>query len=159
MNQKYTRLNQQRILTLHPLIREKVRQFLSLAKENGIDLLITSAFRSFQEQEKIYQQGRTLPGPIVSWAKPGTSYHNYGLAIDVVPIVNNQAIWGSNEIWNSIGRLGKSLGFTWGGDWTKKPDRPHFQMELGYKIADLLTLHRNKKYQDGFLVLNLRNKN
>lgn len=92
MNQKYTRLNQQRILTLHPLIREKVRQFLSLAKENGIDLLITSAFRSFQEQEKIYQQGRTLPGPVVSWAKPGTSYHNYGLAIDVVPIVNNQAI-------------------------------------------------------------------
>lgn len=66
MNQRYTRLNQQRILTLHPFIRDKVRQFLSLAKESGIDLLITSGMRTFQEQEKIYQQGRTLPGPIVS---------------------------------------------------------------------------------------------
>jgi peptidoglycan L-alanyl-D-glutamate endopeptidase CwlK len=153
MNQRYTRLNQQRILTLHPFIRDKVRQFLSLAKESGIDLLITSGMRTFQEQEKIYQQGRTLPGPIVSWAKPGTSYHNYGLAIDVVPIVNGQAIWGSTNTWNRLGALGKSLGFTWGGDWKRKPDRPHFQLELGYKIADLLALHQAKKYQNGFLIL------
>jgi peptidoglycan LD-endopeptidase CwlK len=152
MNQRYHQLNQQRILTLHPFIREKVRQFLSLARENGIDLLITSALRTFQEQERIYQQGRTLPGPIVSWAKPGTSYHNYGLAIDVVPIVNNKAIWGSTA-WETIGRLGKSLGFTWGGDWASKPDKPHFQMELGYKVAELLALHKAKRYENGFLIL------
>ena len=44
---------------------------------------ITSGVRSFQAQGKLYAQGRTEPGKIVTRAKPGMSLHNYGLAADL----------------------------------------------------------------------------
>jgi len=27
-----------------------------------------------------------------------------------------------------VGAIGKSVGLEWGGDWTRLPDRPHFQL-------------------------------
>jgi len=38
--------------------------------------------RSFEDQFRLYSQGRTVKGPIVTKAKPGLSFHNYGLASD-----------------------------------------------------------------------------
>lgn len=81
------------------------------------------------EQERIYNQGRTTPGPIVSDAPPGSSYHNYGLAFDIVPTAYvNLPNWNpGGPLWNRIGSIGKSLGLEWGGNWPK-PDEPHFQL-------------------------------
>lgn len=41
-----------------------------------------SGFRTVEEQAAIYAQGRTIPGRIVTKAKPLLSFHNYGLATD-----------------------------------------------------------------------------
>lgn len=81
------------------------------------------------EQEKIYAQGRTLPGGIVSDAKPGDSYHNWALAFDAVPVAYKALPnWNpTGPYWERIGAIGKNLGLTWGGDWSK-PDKPHFQL-------------------------------
>ena len=46
---------------------------------------VVAGFRSIAKETELYAQGRTTPGEIVTWAKPGTSAHGYGLAIDVVP--------------------------------------------------------------------------
>lgn len=120
---KHTNL---RIQQLQPQMKEKTIEFINRAEsELGIKLQVTSAFRSFEEQEKLYAQGRTLPGKIVTWAKPGESYHNLGLAIDVIEIKDGKALW-ENPNWSKIGELGESMGFTWGGRWKMK-DLPHFQ--------------------------------
>ena len=58
-------------------------------------------------------------------APAGQSAHNYGLAIDVAPIVNGQLDYNIN--WGEVGGLGESFGFEWGGRWSN-PDRPHFEM-------------------------------
>lgn len=44
---------------------------------------VTSGLRTMAAQAALYAQGRTMPGPIVTHAKPGDSAHNWGLAIDV----------------------------------------------------------------------------
>ena len=71
-----------RIDLLHPKLREEVRKIYSEILQSNLQIRITDTLRSFDEQAKLYAQGRTAPGKIVTKAKPGQSYHNYGLAVD-----------------------------------------------------------------------------
>lgn len=127
---------QNKIMLLHPLLRSKATEFIIKAKNLGYELRITSSLRTWAEQTKLYNQGRTTSGNIVTNAKAGESYHNYGLAFDVVPIENGQINWNSKN-WDKIGAIGKSVGFFWGGDFKTIIDKPHFQMTFG-KSTDYL---------------------
>lgn len=111
---------------LIPEIQPKAKELIELAKRAGIDILITSTFRTFQEQAELYSLGRTKPGKRVTNAKPGESFHNVRRAFDVVPIVLGKAVWDSGR-WEEIGKLGESLGFGWGGRFTRLKDSPHFE--------------------------------
>src|SRR6266850_5242559 len=89
---------------LRPEIRPMIDAFLADCVAAKIDLLVTCTLRSLIEQEALYAQGRTTPGRVVTNAKPGQSAHNFGLAIDVVPIVNGKPDWnGDHPIWQKIG--------------------------------------------------------
>lgn len=140
-----------RIMTLHPMIRDAARAFINKADEQGIKLRVTSAYRTHEQQEALYQQGRTKPGNIVTNAKPGQSFHNFGLAIDVVPIVNGVADW--NTDWSKIAAIGKSVGFEWGGDWISFKDKPHFQMSLGNTLAQLQSMYNSGLLNNGYVQL------
>lgn len=63
----------------------------------------------------------------VTWTL--NSMHVKGLAVDFVPEINGKVTWGAPlAVWQEMGRIGKSHGFTWGGDWREK-DFPHFQWD------------------------------
>jgi hypothetical protein len=145
-NKVWDIVSENKINTLHPKIRDKAKQLLNRAeKELGIKLRVTSGFRTYAEQNALYAQGRTTKGGIVTNAKGGQSNHNFGTALDVVPIVNGKADWkASAETWNKIGKLGKELGFDWGGDWKGLVDKPHFEMQFGNTLAQL-----RQKYESG----------
>lgn len=57
--------------------------------------------RLFEEQDALYAQGRTTPGPIVTAASGGLSFHNYGLASDwdyfpngvYTPLTSTDPLW------------------------------------------------------------------
>lgn len=140
-----------KIMQLHPQMRDKVRQFINNADQQGIKLRVTSGYRSWDEQAALYAQGRTAPGAIVTNAKPGDSYHNYGLAVDVVPIVNGVADWSTD--WNKIAGIGKPLGFVWGGEFTTITDKPHFEMHFGNTLASLKDKYNSGDLQDGYINL------
>jgi hypothetical protein len=144
-------ITSQRIATLHPLIISRVAEFINEADRLGIRLRITSAYRSFAEQDALFAQGRTQPGNIVTNACGGESIHNFGLAFDVVPMVNGQPDWNGN--WSFIGTLGKSFGFTWGGDWQTFPDRPHFEMDVGLSLTELRGRLNKSELVGGFVQL------
>lgn len=144
-------ISESRINTLHPKVREKARQFINKAEKQGIKLRITSAYRTWAEQTELYAQGRTKPGSIVTNAKAGESSHNFGTAIDVVPIVNGNADW--NTDWNKIAVIGKSLGFAWGGDWVSFKDKPHFEMNFGNTLAQLRIKYNSGQLSDGYVQL------
>src|SRR2546430_203087 len=109
---------------LHPEVRAMVDGFLADLTAAGIDYIVTCTRRSEAEQEALYAQGRTAPGPKVTNAKPGHSAHNYGFAIDIVPIVNGKPDWNATDpIWEQMGKLGQARGLQWFG----APDSPYIE--------------------------------
>lgn len=61
-------------------IAGNVRVMIKAARRDGVELKITSAHRSRQQQEVLYQKYLNGTGNLA--AKPGTSNHEGGLAID-----------------------------------------------------------------------------
>ncbi len=120
-------------------VAKRAVELLTVAQADGIELAITSGHRSNEEQARLYAQGRTAPGPIVTGAKPGTSWHNHRLAFDVAPLnAAGKPHWPNDlGLWERIGRHGESVGLSWGGRWTK-PDRPHFEYHPGLTIQDAI---------------------
>lgn len=132
--------------SLHPIVAEKSLELVEAAEEIGINILITDGFRSFKEQDIIYEQGRTAEGNIVTYAEGGESYHNYGLAIDfALQLDDGSVVWDIERDDNGSGRpdwfevadIGKELGFDWGGDWVRFKDYPHLEMTFGLSIREL----------------------
>ena len=124
---------------VHPAVKDKVLLLLKKAYDKGINVQISSGYRSNARQNALYAKGRTAPGNVVTNARAGQSVHNYGLAVDYFLVSNdgNDSIWTVNDDWKTVARLGKEMGFTWGGDWRSFPDFPHLDLSGGYGWRDL----------------------
>ncbi len=131
---------------LNPLVKERSNQLIQKAADKGIVVVITDGFRSFEDQDRLYETGRTIEGNIVTNAKGGESYHNYGLAIDfALETPSGDVVWdmkydrneNGKADWNEVVKIAKALGFQWGGDWENFKDYPHLEMDFGLTIADL----------------------
>lgn len=134
------------ITGLHPKVVEGEQLLVRKAARIGIDVVITHGYRSIEEQDQLFEQGRALAGNIVTNARGGESYHNYGLAIDfALRTPDGDIVWdmerddnGNGKAdWMEVVAIAKELGFTWGGDWTNFPDYPHLQMDFGLSINEL----------------------
>ncbi len=129
---------EKKLVGVHPLVATKARQLIERAYREGINVIITQGLRTVEEQNELYAQGRTKPGKIVTNAKGGYSYHNYGLAFDFAVLNDDGSVsWNVDEKWKRVGAIGKSLGLEWGGDWKDFKDYPHFQYTFGLSLADL----------------------
>jgi len=135
----------QRLEGLHPVVKQKAERLIEETYQAGVPILITQGFRTIEHQNKLYAQGRFgNPGPIVTNAKGGRSFHNYGLAIDFALLMPNgkDISWDTvrdgdkdgHRDWFEVAGIGKKLGFEWGGDWERFVDMPHFQMTFGLTI-------------------------
>jgi peptidoglycan L-alanyl-D-glutamate endopeptidase CwlK len=124
------------IHTLKPKLRKFGKQLIAKCKKDGIEIRITQTFRSREEQNALYAQGRTALGTLVTQIKGGFSFHNYGVAFDVCPIINGKPAWERLELFKQVGAIGEKLGLEWGGEWGGFRDFPHFQYTAGYSISD-----------------------
>lgn len=132
----WDKVTDERIATLDKRVQPFATRFINrVYTELGITLRVTQGRRSIVEQNGFYAQGRTKPGKIITNAKGGYSYHNFGLALDVVVIKNGQADW--TVLNKDIVRIAKEEGFEWGGDWKSFKDYPHFQMTFGQSLEQL----------------------
>ncbi|MDD3793830.1 MAG: M15 family metallopeptidase [Candidatus Gracilibacteria bacterium] len=146
-------ISEKRIMTLNPLIRDDVRDFLDVVyKDLKINLRVAQAMRTIDEQNNLYNQGRTSPGNIVTSVKGGDSYHNYGLAFDIVEIDKNGKVNYDFDR-NKVSKIGKEIGFEWGGDWKKSIDKPHFQKTYGFTTNELKKIVNDGEVDnDGFII-------
>jgi peptidoglycan L-alanyl-D-glutamate endopeptidase CwlK len=129
------------IKELHPRLRKAAYDLFKEAALLGAYPYNTG--RTFEEQAVLYAQGRTAPGKIVTNAQPGQSYHNYGLAFDMVFKVNGEWSWSGD--WDKLGALAKKYGFEWGGSWARFPDRPHLQKTFSQTTDKLLAVYNVRK--------------
>lgn len=129
-------INSRKIDDLTPQVAEMARIFVARCAEQGIEVLITSTYRDMESQAALYAKGRTAPGPRVTNARPGHSFHNWRVAFDFVPIVNGKAVWDDDHLWAQCGMIGEDCGLEWGGGWQTFPDRPHMQATGGKSLAE-----------------------
>jgi len=153
----------QRIELLHPKLRDEVHAIykeIYNALTGSAICRFAYTLRTFAEQDALYAQGRTKTGAKVTNAKGGQSYHNYGLAIDIVLLKDNDkngtfetASWETKvdfdkdgkADWMEVVAIFKRYGWEAGIDW-KFVDAPHFQKTLGYSVAQLQDLQAKKRF-------------
>lgn len=158
-------LSIKRIQTLHPKIRKEVENLYKKANNKlgkGVRLRLAYTSRTEEEQNRLYAQGRTTPGKIVTNAKAGDSTHNYHLAFDIVILYDNngdgifeEASWNTKrdgdkngiadwlEVTMVFTKAGYINGFISKG---KKWDLPHFQKTFGLSIKQLKAKIANGDY-------------
>lgn len=136
-----------RLVGLHPAVLAAATTLVKRCYVRGVYIVITQGLRTIEEQNALYAQGRTKPGNIVTNAKGGTSYHNYGLAVDFALLLPNGTTvsWDTKRDgdgdkvadWSEVVQEAKLLGFEWGGDFKSFKDYSHFQMSFGLSITQL----------------------
>ena len=112
---------------LKPEFRARVNMWLDKCALAGLEPLIYCTYRSLEEQALEYAKGRTIKGKIVTNAKPGQSAHNYGLALDFVPMQNGRPQWSNNALYDAAINIAISCGLESLRD-SKFPERAHLQM-------------------------------
>ena len=107
--------------TLQGVIKEKAQKLVRLLKANGVEAFVFEGYRTPERQHELFNKR-----PVVTYADSWESIHQTGQAFDIVCLVDGKPNWSQCD-WAKIGKLGKSLGLIWGGDW-KMVDKPHFEL-------------------------------
>jgi D-alanyl-D-alanine dipeptidase len=128
--------SERNLATLEPVTAKLAREHLRRLAAEGYTFKITSGTRTFSEQAALYAKGRTQPGAKVTNAKPGSSWHNFGLAYDLTLFQGDKnPVW-EHPAYDLAGKIGKDLGLRWGGDFKSIVDRPHFERPIGLTLAE-----------------------
>lgn len=119
-----------KINTLEPDFKPIIEELIAKVND-ATDLTwgISDGRRTMAQQAAIYAQGRTSPGKVVSNAPPGSSAHNFGLAVDLWPMKGNGFDWGTHDIlFKTMADIAVSLGLTAGYYFHTIHDAPHVEM-------------------------------
>lgn len=128
-------MTSRKIYDLHPLLQPLATAFVQKCEAAGIDVLITTTYRSREEQDHLYTLGRTVRSHVGPWdakhplgrtvtkARGGESEHNHtqngnpaSLAFDFVPLVYGKPVWDEESpLWKRAGAIGMELGLKWYG--------------------------------------------
>ncbi len=113
---------------LHPVVQNKLREFVLKASAQKLDILIYETYRTDERQLWCFNTG-------ASQIKARGS-HGFCVAFDVVPLKNGNPQWNDEDSYQKLGSIGRSIGLEWGGNWTSLVDKPHFQYLGGLTLAE-----------------------
>lgn len=141
---RYDARNREAIGFLHEAAQHKVWQAFEEMELIGEDALIVRGFATGEEQQSLWEQGRVTPGRIVTNAPAGWSFHNYGLAIDLAPVLLGIPLhqkwkleWAAFWRYKRYAGIMTAMGWSWLYAQIGK-DRPHFTYAPGLTIHDVI---------------------
>lgn len=153
-----------RVKLLHPKVRDEVKTLIEKAEldlPKNVAIAVPQGLRTIDEQNALYAQGRTKPGSIVTNARGGSSYHNYGLAFDfcLVYDVNNDGVYDDTSWdikkdndrdgvadWLEVVKVFETAGWEWGGKWSSIKDYPHLQKTFGNTWQTLFDKYNRRDF-------------
>lgn len=130
-------LNKKALAKFEPFLQE-VEQTM---EKQSVIVEVISGLRSYTAQAALYAQGRTKPGRIVTKARPGSSWHNFGLAIDLGLFKGGKYLDSSepklaDKLYTIIGSIAAKHGIEWAGNWKSFTETPHFQITFGLSLSE-----------------------
>ena len=159
---------------LSAALRPRYDAFCRISNSASFQVLVYCGKRSDEEQAILFRNGRKMAlikatatdlekkwrrpdlahillsappqmGKVIkTWAAPGQSAHNYGMAFDGVPKHCGKLIWDDKTpeglaLWVRYGELIESIGLEWAGRWArKKREFPHAQVR-GFDWRELIS--------------------
>lgn len=125
------------LLKVQPTFANLLIEMKKHFQEKGVEVKYICGTRTYAEQDALYAQGRTKPGPIVTRAKGGESNHNFGIAVDAALFTPDGKYLGTSPLYKEIGKIVATFPtLEWGGNW-KFVDEPHIQWKTGLTLAEM----------------------
>lgn len=118
---------------LNPILVAKINRVLGAMTALGFPMRPVQGLRTLAQQQALYAQGRTRPGPIVTNADGIVHKSNHqagkdglGHAIDCAFVGPDP--FGEKMPWGAYGACVRAVGLVWGGDFKALTDRPHAEL-------------------------------
>jgi peptidoglycan L-alanyl-D-glutamate endopeptidase CwlK len=121
-----------KLTLLYSPLGELIKKTIDEANLAGIPVSLFESWRHPDRQFELYRQGKSKASAWQSW-------HQYGLAVDLVGYIDGKWCWDHRIAWQKLGTIGKSHGLTWGGDW-QSADMVHFQFPYLIDIKKAKTI-------------------
>lgn len=149
-----------KLSTVHPELARRWRLVAAdMLKMYGETLIIAEAFRSPAQQLNFWKIGRKQLAngawiivdakAVVTRAPPGSSWHEFGLALDSCfagpdAWLEHSRKHDFDRLWDAYGKQVEAHGLRWGADWDGDGkrnhdglvDRPHMEMSHGLTLSD-----------------------
>jgi peptidoglycan L-alanyl-D-glutamate endopeptidase CwlK len=139
---KYTLSNRSlnNLTGVHPALVKVVKRAIEITEQ---DFVVIEGLRTQARQDELWAQGRTKPGPIVTWTKDASSHgiqeDGLGYAVDIAPYPVD---WNDLKKFDAIAKAmftaAEEFGvrLRWGADWNMngtprergESDSPHFEL-------------------------------
>ena len=125
---------------VHPNLVKVVKRALELSP---VDFTVIEGVRTQARQDELWAQGRTKPGPVVTWIPTVGSHgiHNdgFGHAVDIAPFpIDWNDLSRFDQVAEAMFAAAKEYGIRlrWGADWDQdgnyrergESDSPHFEL-------------------------------
>ena len=128
-----------RLAGVHPRLVAVVERAIQIT---GQDFTVLEGVRTQARQLELYAQGRTTPGPVVTWTKTSNHFKKadgYGHAVDIAPFPID---WSNLARFDAVAKAMFQAGaelrvkIRWGADWNAngeprergESDSPHFEL-------------------------------
>lgn len=117
---------------LNDKTKEALTLFLRIAKDKGLNVMVTETYRTQERQDYLYSLGRTAKGSVVTWTR--NSMHTKRNAFDIAKNVAGHE-YDDIDFFRKCAEIGESIGLEAGYYWENgQQDMPHFQMATFGKV-------------------------
>lgn len=133
---KLNTASQERLKLVCPEFADMINTLYAQCAAEDNFLTVAQGLRTWEEQDGLWLKGRDAEGNVINKAlvvtnaRGGESWHNFGLAVDCYPEnVAGIIDWNpAHPVWKRMEEIGQSLGLTSGANWIRLVDAPHFQL-------------------------------
>lgn len=144
------KISLERLQNLHPkFVSIATGFYFEVIKKTEIQWRVTRGFATVEKQKRLYENYITNKTRAPKAAPPLQSYHNYGFAIDMLPMSNDfkEILLIGNDQWNKVGEIAEKYAIVWGKSFN---DRNHFEFHYcGNSWKVMKAIYEMKKFIKG----------